>query len=503
MKPYNKITHNAEDGKNYKATVVAYMRYSSENQDEKSIEYQREAITTYCEKNGYFLFAEYWDEACTGTTDRRPSFQQMMMDAQNNPTWTTILVFDYSRWFRNTSNSTLYECLLFELGIDVYSITEQFDNSSEGMLMRDIKKAFNAFTSRNIGKFSHAGMLNSANKGNHCGGTPPLGYDIVDKKLVINEYEAGIVQRIFEMYENNFSYNQIAEDLNNKGYRTKEGRLFTPNSFSSILNQIKYTGTYIWNKTKEKNLSGSRNSHKQKTEDLQVKKPNTIPVIIPKEQYDRVQQMISDRKNGTASSKSRRFYLLSGGGFLKCAECGALMIGSIVNSHGSAYKYYYCPNHRKKQPTCSNIGIKAELLDEFVIRAIATDIKHRDDLIDLYNTNDEEDRIRILNNQINGLEKASKNLIKEIYSGENDESLVELRAELKNVNARKTAFKAELEQLIKISKAFTEEDRIKLCKMILKLMRTSESLEVRKYLKETIAEIKVSNTDVEITLSIA
>ena len=101
------------------------------------------------------------------------------------------------------------------------------------MCMRDIKKAFNSFTSRNIGKFTHAGMLTNASNGEHCGGVPPLGYNVVDKKLVINESEAEIVRRIFDMYENNFSYKQMAEDLNSKGYRTKFGQLFTYNSFSS------------------------------------------------------------------------------------------------------------------------------------------------------------------------------------------------------------------------------------------------------------------------------
>ena len=127
MKPYNRVIHTAESDKKYKGIVAAYMRYSSDNQDEHSIEYQRDAIVTYCQKEELFLCAEYWDEACTGTNDRRSSFRKMIADAHNAPLWDTILVFDYSRWFRDSNNSTLYECQLFSLGIDVFSITEQFD----------------------------------------------------------------------------------------------------------------------------------------------------------------------------------------------------------------------------------------------------------------------------------------------------------------------------------------------------------------------------------------
>lgn len=503
MKPYNRIIHKIENNATYKGIVAAYMRYSSDNQDEHSIEYQRKAIVEYCKKENYCLYAEYWDEARTGTNDRRPSFQKMIADAQESPPWDTILVFDYSRWFRDANLSSLYECLLVGLGIDVFSITEQFDTSSEGLLMRDIKKAFNSFTSRNIGKFTHAGMLTNASNGEHCGGVPPLGYNVVDKKLVINESEAEIVRRIFDMYENNFSYKQMAEDLNSKGYRTKFGQPFTYNSFSSILHQEKYTGTYVWNKSSKKSHSGKRNSHKTKPEEEQIKQKDAIPVIIPKEQFDRVQTRIAERKNGTASSKSRRFYLLGSGGFLKCAECGALMIGCMVKSHGKSYKYYYCPNHRKGNSRCTNVGIKARLLERFIVNALVKDISERSDLISLYNTSDEKDKIYLLKNQIAGLEKNSRNLVSEIASGKSKAAIDDLRAQLNDVAVRKQILSAELERL-KISKVIlTERDRRALCEKIAKVLYQSESLEVKKYLKEMITEIKVSNDDVVVSMNIA
>lgn len=503
MKMYNKTIHKAEAGVTYKGTVAAYMRYSSDNQDEHSIEYQRQAITEYCKKENYFLLAEYWDEAYTGTNDRRPSFQKMIADAGENPPWQTILVFDYSRWFRDTNYSTLYEITLLDLGIDVFSITEQFDTSSEGMLMRDVKKAFNAFTSRNIAKFTHAGMVTNAKNGEHCGGVPPLGYDIINKKLVINEYEAEIVRRIFDMYENNYSYKQMAEELNGMGYRTKFDQPFTYNSFSSILHQEKYAGTYVWNKASGKGASGKRNSHKAKAEAEQIRKEDDTIVIIPRAQFDRVQKMFADRQNGTATSKSRRFYLLGSGGFLKCAECGALMIGEVVKSHGRSYKYYYCPNHKKAGKKCSNVGIKAKILEPFVVNTLVKEISQREDLISLYNTSDEKDKINQIKNQIAGLDKASKNLVNEFASGKSKEAIDDLRAKLKDVAIRKQHLSAELEELKRGIKPLADKDRMELCKKIAKVIYKSESLEAKKYLKEAIKEITVSNDNVEILMNIA
>ena len=65
--------------------VVAYMRYSSDNQTENSIEYQRDAINAYCDANGLTIVEEYIDEAYSATNDRRPSFQRMMSDALRHP----------------------------------------------------------------------------------------------------------------------------------------------------------------------------------------------------------------------------------------------------------------------------------------------------------------------------------------------------------------------------------------------------------------------------------
>lgn len=503
MKPYNRLIHEATEGQEYTKIVAAYMRYSSDNQDEKSIENQRDAIVTYCQSQKYFLATEYWDEAYTGTNDKRPSFQKMMSDAHDNPPWDTILVFDYSRWFRNTAQSAFYECQLFGLGIDIFSITEQFDSSSEGKLMRDIKSAFNAFTSRNIGKFSLSGMVTNAKNGLHCGGIPPLGYDVKDKKLVVNEYEAEAVRRIFTLYENGYSYNQIADDLNSKGFRTKSGKPFVFNSFSSILHQEKYTGTFIWNRSSERSLNGTRNSHKEKDRNVQVRKPNAFPAIITREQFDRVQQLFTERQNGNAPSKNRYFYLLSGGGFLRCAECGALMIGEMKKSHGRSYRYYYCPTHKKNKSACSHVGINAADLEPFVISILMKDIKSRQDLITLYNTNDVQDWIRILKNQILGLEKSIANLTNALTYDVDKDSKEAILSKLQDCASRKDELNLEIEQITARLRLMTEADRSTLCKQLSRLIRKGSCIEVKKYVKETIAEIKVSKTDVEVTLNVA
>lgn len=478
--------------------VVAYMRYSSNNQDEESIKYQRSAIMTYAFTRGYHIATEYIDEARTGTNDRRAEFQRLLQDARNKPTWSKILVYDLSRFSRNNNDATKYLAELEDLDIEVVSVTQTFDDSNEGLLSRGITNLLNEYYSRNLSKHTHSGLQQKAKDGKHCGGKAPLGYDVgTEEKLVINEEEAEIVRLIFDLYEANYSYNRMAKELNNRGYKSKTGKPFTKNSFSSILTQRKYIGTYTWNKARKKTNKGTRNSHKHKPADQQVRLKDAIPAIISKEQFDRVQAMIASRKNGTSSSKSRRYYLLSGIGKLKCSECGAYLVGTARKSHGIEYIYYNCPNH--KRHTCSVKEIRADYLNDFVVKAVVKDIYNREDLADIFNSADEENRIKRLNDKLRGLEKSTRNILMALRDGYSSD----LTKELKSISEEKKAITLEISKLTKKQLLMTDENRKKICYKIAKVMLSSESLEVKQYLAHAIDSIVVSNDNVELTLNIA
>lgn len=493
-----KIVFDIQDEDRDREKVVAYMRYSSANQDEQSIQYQRDAIGIYALNRKYVIAAEYIDEARTGTNDRREGFQALLTDAKSNPKWHKILVYDMSRFSRNNLNSIRYRAELEDLDIEIISVTQAFDKSNEGELSRGIIDLLNEYYSRNLAKHTHAGLKQKAQQFKHCGGVAPLGYNVgKDERLVINENEAEIVRLIFDLYEANYSYSRIADELNKRGYRTKAGKEFNKNSFTSILRQEKYIGTYTWNKTRKKNNQGRRNSHKYKPESEQVRNPNAIPPIIEQEQFDRVQAMLSERQGGNAQSKSRRYYLLSSLNKLKCAECGANLIGTVRKSHGIEYKYYQCPNHRKH--TCSVKDIRADYLDKFVINALVNDIKSREDLISVFNDSDEKDRIKRLRDKIKGLEKSSRNVLNAIRR-ESDQDLTD---ELKRIAEEKRIAKAELDSLMQDQQQATEDDRRDICKHIAKMMMYSESFEVKKYLMFVLDSIVVSNDDIELSLNIA
>ena len=478
--------------------AVAYMRYSSNNQTEKSIERQRLDISAYALVHNIKVVKEYVDEACTGTNDRRDEFQDLIKDVRSNPTWKKVLVSDMSRFSRLFLDFSKYYAELEDRDIELISVTENFDKSPEGRLALGIATVFNDFYSRNLAKHTFSGLRLKANQAQHCGGVPPLGYKLNhDGKLIIEEEEAKIVKLIFDLYEVNYSYTKMAKVLNDRGYTSKNGKPFTKNSFFSILTQEKYIGTYIWNKAREKNNSGRRNSHKHKPTEKQIILYDAIPAIISKEQFDKVQAMIATRKNGTASSKCRYFYLLAGIDKLKCAECGANLVGNIQRSHGKKYIQYVCPNSRGG--TCTVRGIRADHLNKFVVNAVVKDIYEREDLANIFNSIDDKEEITRLKNKLFGLEKASKNILQALRQCASSE----LTDELRQISEEKKIVKNEIDKLSEEQIKMTAKNRKEICKDIAKAMIKSESLEVKQYLAYVIDSIVVSNNDIELSLNIA
>jgi len=275
--------------------VALYMRYSSDNQTENSIKYQRAALRSYCLNHNMRIVREYADRERTGKNDKRLEFQRLIEDAQKKPRWKKVLVYKLNRYFRNAKSAIAYDDVFADHGIEVISVTQQIDNSPSGRLMRHIFYVFDEFQSDLIAEHTHMGMMSKASEASHCGGKPPLGYDIDNKRLVINEQEAEIVHMIFKCIDNGCSYVQTAKLLNEKGYRTKQGKPFTKNSFDLILSQEKYIGVFTWNKTRQRKSNDTRNSHAQKLEDEQIRVENAIPAIIDRDLFDRVQQKRDSR----------------------------------------------------------------------------------------------------------------------------------------------------------------------------------------------------------------
>lgn len=482
-----------------KRSCVAYMRYSSDNQTENSIEYQRVHIENYCRQNNLSILAEFVDEGYTATNDKRPDFQRMIGEAMNKPLWDTIVVYDLSRFFRNKDDATRYKADLRDRGFHIISVTEPFTQTNEGSLFEAILDIMNDFYSKDNGKKTHAGMAVKASKGLHCGGVAPLGYDVdANGRLIVNEDEAEVVRMIFSLYTTGYSYKRMATYLNARGMKTKAGKPFTKNSFYHILTQEKYVGIYRWNQRKAKNSRGQHNNHAYKPEEQQTVIRDGCPCIIEKEMFQKAQKALAEHSNGKALTKSRHHYVLSGMQLIKCSKCGKYMVGKVTRSHGKEYTTYSCPNH--KGGLCPTKDIPAQQLDQYVSCLLAKKIITAEALPQLIQlaTSESATNAKIVKRRLDGVKKSIANIVKAIeadFSPALSERLRELEDEKKQLDAQISATVAENPTIN------TESNKL-LRKAVVAYLQRPDTPEARVIFKEYVYEILISNEEIVVTLNV-
>ena len=350
--------------------VVGYCRFSSDMQREESIDAQKQAIhmfiqtynSTRKEDEQYELVEFYVDRAKSGKTSDRPEFLRMMQESKKKK-FKAVIVHKLDRFSRNTVDTLTYKEDLNSRGIDLISAMERIAEGPAGTLTLSIMASVNTYYSQNLGLEVMKGELQNAKKCLFNGGIPCLGYDIVDKKYCINEDEAKIVRKIFELYSQGYGYGQIIEELNLLGYKTKAGNPFGKSSMYDILDNEKYRGLYVFNKIAKGTSQGKRNSHNYKPESEQIRIEGGVPRIVSDEMWDMVQALRSITHKG--KSRSKYIYLLSG--LVYCGECGSKMHGNChYNGQGQNYYAYRCSDKHSKH-ICKNKEVRAEYLEHFVL----------------------------------------------------------------------------------------------------------------------------------------
>lgn len=351
--------------------AVAYARFSSEMQREESIDAQIRAIKYYAAQSGYDIINIYTDKAKTGRNADRPNFMKMIADSSKRE-FQAVIVHKLDRFSRNSADALYYERQLNINGVTLISVNEKLDNTPEGALMKMVITGMNEFYSKNLAREVMKGLKENAYQCKTTGGRSPLGYDIGhDMRYKINEREAEAVRLIFKMYDEGAGYSEILKSLNEQNYKTKVGKPFGKNSLYEILKNEKYTGTYIFNKSISKSVTGSFNRHKYKDDKDIIRIENGIPAIIDQELFERVQNKMKLNATRHAQHKAKAFYLLSGK--LYCGHCGGAMTGETRRYRDREYAYYVCSSG-KRTHSCDKKPIDKNLIEKMVIEKLNNNI---------------------------------------------------------------------------------------------------------------------------------
>jgi site-specific DNA recombinase len=397
--------------------AAIYARYSSDSQREESIDAQIRAINDYAKKEGYIIVKIYTDEAYSAKTDDRPQFQQMIRDA-GTKLFDVILVHKLDRFARNRYDSAYYKKQLKDAGIRLVSVLEKLDDSPESVILESLIEGLAEYYSKNLAREVMKGMKENALACKHTGGRPPFGFDIKDKQYVINVDEAAAVKKIFEMYLANSGYGKILKWLNENGFRTKRNEVFGKNSINAILANEKYTGVYIYNRTKR-----GVNSHKNKPEEEIIRILGGIPAIISTEIWKEVRIKMESNKHKGAAHKAKHNYLLSG--LVRCGECGSAMTGNTRLSGQSKTKYsdYQCSGRTYKK-SCTMPGIACEKLERMVIEKLQKDFfsepaidKLTDKMYDYFYATNYNAELESAQKELKEVEKGIRNIIEAVKAG--------------------------------------------------------------------------------------
>ena len=232
--------------------VAAYCRVSTDSDDQRnSFAAQQNHYYDYIHAHDHWELADiYADEGITGTAARkRDDFQRMLADCRKGRI-DKILVKSVSRFARNTTDCLEALRELKALGISVYFEEQNIDTkiaSSEMMtaVIASCAQAESESISKNM-RWSYQKRMES---GAFITCKAPFGYRLVDRRLIVEETEARIIQMIFQDFLAGWSTVEIADKLTSMGIRTREGLdEWKPYTIKRILVNEKYIGDALLQK---------------------------------------------------------------------------------------------------------------------------------------------------------------------------------------------------------------------------------------------------------------
>jgi site-specific DNA recombinase len=314
---------------------AVYARKSSEeglDQTFNSLDAQREAGEAYIRSQAHegwkLVKTAYDDGGFSGGTLERPSLQRLLADVGRGLI-DVIVVYKIDRLTRSLTDFARIVETLDRQGASFVSITQQFNTTtSMGRLTLNVLLSFAQFEREVTGERIRDKIAASKRKGMWMGGNLPLGYDVKDRQLVVNEAEAETVRYLFRRYVELGAVAALQTDLKQHGIVSK-----------------------VWTSSSGKRRGGLGYSRGA----LYYLLRNTIYVgrithrgasyagqhsgIVPQDLWDRVQALLTEnRQGGSRTAGSSEPCLLSG---LLFDDRGNLMSPSHARkASGRRYRYY-------------------------------------------------------------------------------------------------------------------------------------------------------------------
>ncbi|MBN8937737.1 MAG: recombinase family protein, partial [Rhizobiales bacterium] len=235
-----------------KLRCAVYTRKSSEEgleQEFNSLDAQREACEAYIasqKAEGWVLVPDRYDDGgISGATLERPALKRLLADIEAQRV-DIVVVYKIDRLSRALMDFAKLVEVFDRNNVTFVSVTQSFNTTtSMGRLTLNILLSFAQFEREVIGERIRDKIAASRKRGMWMGGFVPLGYDVRDRKLVVNEAEARKVRMIFERFVRIGSATTLVRALRAEGITGKYGKLVDKGTIYKLLNNRTYIGLAV------------------------------------------------------------------------------------------------------------------------------------------------------------------------------------------------------------------------------------------------------------------
>ncbi|MFC4272785.1 hypothetical protein GQF03_09945 [Sneathiella chungangensis] len=342
-----------------------YTRKSTEDgleQDFNSLQAQREACEAYIKSQRHEgwkpLTTDYDDGGFSGGTMDRPALTKLLAAVERHEV-DIIVVYKVDRLTRSLADFSKIIERLDKQDVSFVSVTQAFNTtSSMGRLTLNVLLSFAQFEREVTAERIRDKIAASKKKGIWMGGNLPLGYDVEDRKLVINKEEAATVRLLFDLYVELGTVRLLKAEADRLGIVTKKiirkdgsvtgGKPFLRGNLYRLLSNPLYIGLI---------------PHKGETF------PGMHKAIVDQEVWDQVQQMMSgNRRERSSPTNVKAPFLLTG---LVFDEAGEPLYQAQASKNGKRYRYYISKQlAQNAEPEAGGWRLSARTLEATVIHPV-------------------------------------------------------------------------------------------------------------------------------------
>ncbi len=381
----------------------------------------------------------YDDGGFTGANTDRPALQRLLADMEAGKL-DTVIVYKIDRLSRSILDFLHLLERLEECGVGFVSTTESFNTKhSTGRLMMHILLSFAQYERELISERTSAAMGATRRAGKHTGGLPVLGYDLVDKRLVVNEEEAERVRSIYTIYLEERTIRRAVAELNRRGWKTKRhvgatrvwgGRPWNTTTLHKVLRNQTYVGQVTY---EGKTYTGEHEA------------------IVDTPTWGEVQTLLKENSNGASKVRNKYDALLRD--VLFCGQCGEPMVHTYTMKGTRRFRYYTCRSVRANGPTACPVGaVPAKEMEKYVTELVR-ERAQEPDVVEATARHAEEEarkRVKALRVERTGLRREGGRItstIDRLLEQDEPRRLADAREEAKAAERRLTEVDAEIETL--------------------------------------------------------